>query len=80
MKSSTFAHYQPKMNMAPIKAALGDDHPEIHPTPLGRYRLISALRNKHGENYKNVPLAKRALEHFDKEHEYFRKLRKIQGS
>jgi hypothetical protein len=71
---------EPQMNMGPIKDVLGDDMPEITPTPLGRFRLVSALRNKFGDNYNNVPKAKIALTHFDNEHDYFRKLRKIRGS
>lgn len=74
----------PKMNMGPIKEALGDDTPEIlnhdgQPTPLGRFRLVSALRNKYGENYRNNPTATSALRHFDSEHDYFKSVRKIRG-
>lgn len=74
-------HHQPTMNLAPIHEALGghENAPEIHPTPLGRHRLVSALMHKFGENYRNFPKAKLALDHFDSEHEYFKKLRRIRG-
>lgn len=67
------------MDLAPIQEILGENTPEISPTPLGRFRLVSALRNKFGDNYRNVPTAKTALDHFDKEHQYFKLLRKIRG-
>lgn len=69
----------PQINLAPIKEVLGEDIPDITPTPLGRYRLITALRQRFGENYRNIPSGRKLLEHFDSEHEYFRKLRKIRG-
>jgi len=72
--------YQPKLNLGPIHEVLGKENtPEISPTPLGRHRLVAALMNKFGENYRNIPLAKKALDHFDREHDYFKKLRRIQG-
>jgi hypothetical protein len=67
------------MNLVPIKEVLGEDTPEISPTPLGRFRLVSALKNKFGDNYRNAPAARKALDHFDSEHDYFKKLRRIQG-
>lgn len=74
----------PKMNMKPIFDALGDNTPKItnemgHPTPLGRYRLVQALQNKFGGNYRIHPVASKALEHFDTEHQYFSKLRMLRG-
>lgn len=72
------------MNLAPIQSLLKDKMPQItnsdgHPTPLGRFRLVSALRNQYGDEYRNIPAARSALDHFDNEHEYFQKLRRIQG-
>jgi hypothetical protein len=78
MNPSNFNKF-PEMNLVPIKEVLGEDTPEITPTPLGRFRLVSALRNKFGDNYRNIPSARKALDHFDDEHDYFQKLRRIQG-
>lgn len=79
MNPETILKYQPKMNLGPIKDVLGDDIPDITPTPLGRHRLVSALKNKFGENYRNVAKSRVALDHFDREHDYFQNLRRIQG-
>lgn len=84
MDLKNLGKYQPKMNLDPIRVVLGDNIPDIvnhhgHPTPLGRFRLMEALRNKFGDNHRNIPAAKQVMEHFDKEHDYFQKLRRIQG-
>ncbi len=70
---------QPSINLGPIKAALGEEIPEITPTPLGRFRLVQALRHRFGDSWRTIGKAKQALQHFDSEHDYFRKLRKLQG-
>jgi len=85
MNPSNLGKYKPTMNLEPIKKILGDKMPQItnsdgEPTVLGRHRLASALRNKHGDEYRNIPEAKSAMDHFDSEHDYFKKLRKIKGS
>lgn len=69
----------PQMDTAPIEAVLGDDMPEISPTPLGRLRLVTALKSKFGPGYRNVPQASKALDHFDTEKAYFEKLRQVRG-
>lgn len=69
----------PKMNLGPIQEILGEDTPEIHPTPLGRMRLVMALRTKFGPNFRNHPKSVSALKHFDSEHAYFHALRSIQS-
>jgi hypothetical protein len=84
MNPSNLGTFKPQMNLDPIRKVLGDKMPQItnsdgHPTPLGRFRLVSALRNQFGDSYSNIPSARSALDHFDSEHEYFQKLRRIQG-
>jgi hypothetical protein len=69
----------PKMNFGPIQQVLGENTPDITPTPLGRHRLVSALMKKFGADYRNIPVARKALDHFDSEHDYFQKLRRIMG-
>lgn len=69
-----------QMDMDPIKRILGEDMPEITPTPLGRYRLITALKNKFGPSYRNYPQASEVLEHFDGELNYFSKIREMGGT
>lgn len=63
------------MDLKPIESVLGEDMPKITPTPLGRYRLIHSLTMKFGQNYRNIPKAMKALEHFDSEHRFFKLMR-----
>jgi len=82
MNDRTFVRYQPKLHLGPITDALkAEELPEIGPEPtaLGRYRLVMALQNKFGENFRNNPLASKAIQHYDTEWDYFKRLRQIQG-
>lgn len=59
-----------------FKKALGDSIPAISPDPLGRYRLLSALKKRFGPTYRSHPDAASAIHHFDREYNYFRTLRR----
>lgn len=73
------AQQEPQMDMGPIPGILGEDMPHITPTPLGRLRLTAALRNKFGASYKNIPHVADAIQHFDNQHAYFKKIRSMKG-
>lgn len=79
LESITFSKPRSQMEMGPIKDALGDDMPQITPDALGKYRLMMALKNKYGANYRNVPMAASAMKHFENEHALFKGIRKIQS-
>lgn len=66
-----------QMELGPIKEVLGEDMPDITPTPLGRFRLLHALATKFGQNYRNNGRALKALTHFDNEHKHFKLLRDL---
>lgn len=70
---------EPKMEMGPIHKALGETGLQLDPTPLGRYRLLSALRNKYGPSFRNNTQAQSALRHFDGEFQHYSKIRQIKG-
>lgn len=73
-------HQMPAMNTKPIEAVLEPhEMPELSPTPLGRYRLLMALRNKYGPTYRNNTQVSGALDHFDGEVKYFQRLRELKG-
>jgi hypothetical protein len=64
----------PKIDTTPFKKLLGDSIPNIEPSPLGRYRLLQAFRNKFGATYRNTPGVEEAIQHFDNEYRYHRVL------
>lgn len=55
------------MDMGPIHAALGEQTIPLDESPASRANLIQALMNKFGKGFKLHPLAKTALEHYDRE-------------
>lgn len=59
-----------------FKKALGDQIPAITPDPLGKYRLLSALKRRFGPTYRAHPDAAAAIHHFDREYNYYRTLRR----
>lgn len=56
------------IDLGPIKAVLHDvELPDLPPGPVGRFRLVAALRNRFGNNYRIMEASRRALKHFDSE-------------
>lgn len=74
---SSGIHGKSQMEMGPIKEVLGDAMPSLTPDPLGEYRLMNALRNKFGPSFRDHPSAAGAIKHFQKEYNYFKKLRSV---
>ena len=44
---------------------LGERMPKLEFTPVGRFRLVSALRNRFGDNYRNLPGIDNIIKEFD---------------
>ena len=62
----------PKPDFTPIKRLLGDMMPDMPVGPRGRQRLIRALTQRFGENYRAFEAANEALKHFDNESAHVR--------
>lgn len=77
------ALYQEKpahaMDMGPFQEEFGDDTPNIVPSPIGRYRLVQALRSKYGDNYRSSTKALDLLNHFDSQYDLIKKRNKLSG-
>jgi hypothetical protein len=76
---TTFPAMRDQMDLAPIKAVLGDNTPHITPDALGRHRLNGALKQKFGASFRNHPQAASAIRHFEQEHSFFKQMRSIKG-
>lgn len=61
-----------QIHLEPIKQLLGELTPDLPPGPLGRLRLIEALRMKYGDQYRMISGARQAIEHFDSETDLIR--------
>lgn len=56
---------------------LGDRMPRLEFTPVGRMRLTTALRNRFGDNYRQLPGIDRIMKEFDEESSFKVKLEEM---
>lgn len=55
------------MSLNNLNDILGEKMPELPKNRVGRYRLIRSLRNRFGDQYRNIPGVKNLLTEFDEE-------------
>lgn len=48
-----------------LKEVLGEKMPELPLNRIGKYRLTTALRNRFGEGYRNIPGVKNVIKSFE---------------
>lgn len=56
-----------KLSLDDLGDILGEKMPKLEFHPVGRLRLTSALRNRFGDGYKNIPGIEDILKQFDDE-------------
>ncbi len=66
-----------KLSLSDLPDLLGDALPVIDKTPVGRLRLISAMRNRFGDNWKNLPGISDIIKDFDAEASFRVKLEEM---
>lgn len=66
-----------KLSLSDLPALLGEAMPEIPHTPVGRLRLTMALRNRFGDNFRNIPGVKDIMSEFDEEAKFNVKLHEM---
>lgn len=54
-----------KLGMEDLENILGERMPKIEYTPVGRIRLTTALRNRFGDGYRNMPGVDDIMKEFD---------------
>jgi hypothetical protein len=64
----------PKINLEPIREILQDKMPVISASPHGRIRLVRALENKYGPQFRSFEIPMKALKHFDEEVKMIREI------
>lgn len=79
MKHGHLIKEAPQVDFEPLKKLLGDLYPQLNPGPQGRQRLIRALTQRFGENYKVFAAAHEALRHFDGETAHVRNWLRLKG-
>ena len=53
------------MSMKDLPEILGDGMPELDMSPVGRIRLIRALKQRFGDNFRSLPGLKGVVKEFD---------------
>lgn len=66
-----------KLSLDDLGELLGEKMPKLEFHPVGRLRLTTALRNRFGDSYKNLPGIGDILKEFDKEVDFGIKLQKM---
>jgi hypothetical protein len=56
-----------KLSLDDLSDMLGEKLPKLEFTPVGRLRLTTALRNRFGDGYKNLPGISDIMHEFDQE-------------
>lgn len=54
-----------KLTLDDLEQVLGERMPKLEYTPVGRLRLATALRNRFGDNYRNLPGIDDIMKEFD---------------
>jgi hypothetical protein len=54
-----------KLSLSQLPEILGDGMPELPRTAVGRHRLIRALQQRFGNNYRSLPGVKDLVAEFD---------------
>lgn len=66
-----------KLSMDHLHDLLGEALPEIPVNAVGRHRLVSALRNRFGVGWRNLPGVQDIVKDFDSKLEFETRLHKI---
>lgn len=66
-----------ELSLADLPQLLGERMPKIEHTPVGRLRLMDALRSRFGANFKNLPGIEKIIGEFDKEAAFNVKLQEM---
>jgi len=66
-----------KLSLDDLGELLGEKMPKLEFHPVGRLRLTSALRNRFGDGYRNLPGIDDILKEFDQEADFNIKLQKM---
>lgn len=66
-----------KLTLDDLGDLLGERLPKLEFTPVGRLRLTTALRNRFGDNYVNLPGISDIMKEFDDESKFRIKLEEM---
>lgn len=68
-----------RLSLSQLPEILGDAMPELPRSPVGRHRLVRALQQRFGANFRSLPGIKDLVEEFDKDIEFERKVARMKA-
>lgn len=68
-----------KLKLSQLGEILGDACPELPRTAVGRHRLVRALQQRFGNNFRSLPGVKALVEEFDKDMEFEHKVAQMKA-
>jgi hypothetical protein len=68
-----------ELRLSHLPEILGEAMPELPRTPVGRHRLIRALQQRFGANFRSLPGLKDLIKEFDDDLEFEKKIAKMQA-
>lgn len=71
-----------KFSLDDLQELLGERMPDVRHTPIGRMRLVNALKNRFGKNWRSLPGMVDLMKDFDKEMDFnvsLQKMKMIKG-
>ena len=67
------------LKLSQLPTILGEAMPELPRTAVGRHRLVRALQQRFGRNFRSLPGVKNLVEEFDKDLSFERKISHMQA-
>ena len=68
-----------RLELRHLPQILGDSLPDLPRNSLGRYRLMTALQQRFGDNFRALPGVAGLVEQFDKEVDFEDRIEKIKA-
>lgn len=68
---------QEKLSLKHLPDILGEALPELPRTPVGRHRLVRALQQRFGNNFRSLPGVGDLVKEFDGDMEFEKRIAKI---
>lgn len=76
-KSAAGSGSSGNLKLSYLPEILGDAMPELPKSPVGRHRLIRALQQRFGSNFRSLPGIKNLMSEFDHDVEFEKRIARL---
>ena len=78
-KKGASSSSQRKLTLEDLGDLIGEGLPEINFDAVGKHRLLTALRNRFGDGYRNISAAKDIIADFDEKRRFEERLQDLRA-